>query len=354
MRVTLKDIANELNLSVNTVSRGLRNMDDISLPTRTLIQETAQQLGYQRNLAASSLRTNRSYIIGVMITDYSNPVMSEIIDGAESVGRAHGYTMMIGANNETAAMEEEIVSRMLEQGVDGLILVPTLLNVALLRRIEQTQTPYVLAARRYPEYSCNYVYCDDVFGAKLVADAFYEKGHQQFLYVAASRDSRVSQDRFQGFSGRLEELGISPQQIRCLETDATRKGAYQQMLQWIDGNPSEEALPVTAIFAFSDYVACGVYAALKERGYGIPKDVSVIGYDSNEFSTIIDPALTTVDNHFFEIGQRSAQRILDMLQLPQGERMQSPQGIITMPELVWRNSVSDLSARKEPPSGLHG
>lgn len=343
MRVTLKDIANELNLSVNTVSRGLRNMDDISLPTRMLIQETAQLLGYQRNLAASSLRTKRSYSIGIIITDYSNPVMSEIIDGAEAVGRKHGYTMMIGASNENAAIEEEIVGRMLEQGVDGLILVPTLLNPDLLHKLDQSQKPYVLAARKYPDCLCNFVCCDDLVGARLVADAFYAKGHQSFLYVAASHNSAVSRDRLQGFSSRLSLFGISHDNIHTLETDATREGAFQKMRSWIQVKQQDHVLPVTAIFAFSDYVACGVYAALKEFGYQIPEDVSVIGFDNNEFSTIIEPPLTSVDNHFFEIGQRSAQRMLDILDLPENERMRSPQGIITMPELVWRNSVADLS-----------
>ena len=345
MRVTLKDIANELNLSVNTVSRGLRNMDDISPLTRALIQETAQQLGYQRNLAASSLRTNRSYIIGVVITDHSNPVMSEIIDGAESVGRDAGYTMMIGAHNENAAIEQDVVDRMLEQGVDGLILVPTLLNLDLMQKVERGQTPYVLAGRKYPGFCCNYVYCDDLMGARFVAEAFFKKGHKEFLYVAAGPNNPVSQDRFQGFSARLKELGIPAHQIRTLESDTTRDGTYRQMLRWIDENQSGNSLPITAIFAFSDYVACGVYAALNERGYRIPQDVSVIGYDSNEFSTIINPPLTTVDNHFFEIGQRSAQRILEILRLPKSDRMRDPQGIITTPELVWRSSVADIPQR---------
>ena len=218
-----------------------------------------------------------------------------------------------------------------------------MLNPDLLHKLDQSQKPYVLAARKYPDCLCNFVYCDDLVGARLVADAFYAKGHQSFLYVAASHSSAVSRDRLQGFSSRLSLFGISHDNIHTLETDATREGAFQKMRSWIQAKQQDHVLPVTAIFAFSDYVACGVYAALKEFGYQIPKDISVIGFDNNEFSTIIEPPLTSVDNHFFEIGQRSAQRMLDILDLPENERMRSPQGIITMPELVWRNSVADLS-----------
>jgi DNA-binding LacI/PurR family transcriptional regulator len=102
----------------------------------------------------------------------------------------------------------------------------------------------------------------------------------------------------------------------------------------------KRGLPVSAIFAFSDYAACGVYMALKEHGYRIPQDVSIVGYDNNEFSTILDPALSTVDNHFYEIGQSAAKRVLVMLEQPKEIWQQNPEQITTTPNLVWRNSVS--------------
>ena len=93
MRITLKDVARELNLSINTVSRGLRDMPDISPATRKLVKETAQRLGYQCNLAASQLRTKRSHIIGIIIPDYINPTMGKIIECAEFVARMNGYSL---------------------------------------------------------------------------------------------------------------------------------------------------------------------------------------------------------------------------------------------------------------------
>ena len=134
-------------------------MPDISPATRQLIHETAQRLGYQRNLAASQLRTNRSYALGIAVPDYINPSMGTTIDGAEFVARMHGYTLMTGSTRESPEIEEQTVCRLLERGVDGLILVPTLLNPDLLKKIESTQTPYVLAFRKYAGYPSNSVCC---------------------------------------------------------------------------------------------------------------------------------------------------------------------------------------------------
>ncbi|NLK69063.1 MAG: LacI family transcriptional regulator [Clostridiaceae bacterium] len=340
MRVTLKDIADKLNLSVNTVSRGLRDMPDVAEETKELIRQTAKHLGYRKNLAASRLRTNRSYIIGVVVTDYSNPAMSKIINGVESVGKRAGYTIMTGASNENAIDEENCVNRMLEQGVDGLIIIPTLLNVSLLEKIDDTNVPYVLAVRKYDGYSCNTIYCDDVYGADLVAEKLYQCGHRSFLYVSGLKHISSDKERLIGFTNRLKSHGIPNSSMHVLQSNGSRIDAYNVTNNWLMKHSKKMELPVSAIFAFSDYAACGVYMALKEHGYRIPQDVSIVGYDNNEFSTILDPALSTVDNHFYEIGQSAAKRVLVMLEQPKEIWQQNPEQITTTPNLVWRNSVS--------------
>ena len=342
MRITLKNIANELNLSVNTVSRGLRNMPDISPATRQLIHETAQRLGYQRNLAASQLRTNRSYVLGIAVPDYINPSMGKTIDGAEFVARMHGYTLMTGSTRESPEIEDQTVSRLLEQGVDGLILVPTLLNPGLLKKIESTQTPYVLIFRKYAGYPSNSICCDDRIGGQLAAQALYDHGHRNFLYVASTRAQRISMERFNGFSQRLMELGISPGQIHVIVSNGSRRDAQNAISLWIEQFSPGQKFPATAIFAFSDYAAFGVYTALREKGVRIPEDISVMGYDNNEFANIIGPSMCTIDNHILDISKGAAQMLIDILQSPGEASVNEPREIVLKPELVWRQSVADI------------
>jgi len=340
LRITLKDIANELNLSVNTVSRGLRDTPDISPATKELIHETAKRLGYQRNLAASRLRTNRSYLLGIAVPDYVNPTMGKILDCAEFVARMHGYTLMTGSTRESPEIEEQTVNRFLEQGVDGLILVPTLLNPNLLKKLEQTQTPYVLAFRQYPGFNCNWVGGDDRLGGELAAQALFDQGHRDFLYVASTRSSQVSMERFDGFSSRLKSLGVSPEQIHVIVSNGSRRDAHNAIKLWSDQFQPGEQLPVTAIFAFSDYTAFGVCAALREKGYRIPEDVSVIGYDNNEFASVAGNSMCTIDNHLVDIGKEAAQMLIDIIKRTEEDESVKPQQITYKPEMVWGNSVA--------------
>ena len=342
MRTTLKDVANELNLSVNTVSRGLRNMPDISPATRQLIHETAQRLGYQRNLAASQLRTNRSYVLGIVVPDYINPSMGRTIDGAEFVARMHGYTLMTGSTRESPEIEEQTVGRLLEQGVDGLILVPTLLNPDLLQKIESTQTPYGLAFRKYAGHRSNSICCDDRLGGRLVAQALYEHGHRSFLYVASTRAQQVSMERFNGFSGKLMELGVSSEKIHVIVSNGSRRDAHNAVSLWAEEFSPGQKFPATAIFAFSDYTAFGVCAALREKGIRVPDDISVIGYDNNEFTDIIGAPMCTVDGHILTISKGAAQMLIDIIKRSGEDPAVEPQEVILQPELVWRQSVADV------------
>ncbi len=348
MKTTLKDIARELNLSVNTVSRGLRDMSDVGKETKILIKETAEKLGYRKNLVASNLRTSRSYIMGVVVTDYSNPAMSAIINGVESMGKTKGYTIMTGSSYENAVDEDNVIGSMIDHGVDGIILIPSLTNNRIIEKLKNANIPFVLAVRSFETPPCNYNYiiCDDVYGAEIVAERLYSCGHRKFMYLSGLSYISSAKQRYSGFANRLQALGIPLENIQRLQCDGSRIDAYRTTSRWLADFKDKREITATAIFAFSDYVACGVYMALKEHGYQIPQDISVVGYDNNEFSSIIEPSLCTVDNHFYDIGRRAAQRLSELINNETENTESKIQHIITTPELVWRDSVSQTDKGK--------
>jgi len=349
LSVTLKDIAGELNLSVNTISRALRDMPDISPETKRLVRETAKRAGYHRNMAASRLRTKHSQILGVVVTDIRNPAYSGLVKGAEAQGKEQGYTIMLGNTHEDAADEAEVVGGMLEHGVDGILLVPTMRNREILRQIEEEKLPYVLAVRKFDGISAEIVRNDDLSGAAALAEYLYQLGHRRFLYVSGYWHISSVEERYRGFLSCLQSHGLPEEALQILNCDGSRGGTYNAVRDWLAGK-DKNSLPVTAIFAFNDYMVGGIYQALREHSVRVPEDISVVGYDNNEYSDILEPQLTTVDNHFYEIGRAAAARLTEIIGRTDANNRRTPEDIVIMPELIVRKSAAPpkLSTTSRP------
>ena len=342
MPVTLKDIAEELNISTNAVSRALRNMPDIGPETTKKVYETAQRLGYRKNIAASYLKTARSMTLGIIVPDVCNPVFSYMYKGIEKICSKMGYSLMLSNSSENAEKEHARIDSMIAHGVDGVFVVPSIKS-EYFKQLDAAKIPYVILQRRSGERQENFVQSDDYEGGYLAAKHLYELGHRTFLLVFAATAVSSARDRYNGFSSYLKEQGISDSAICLLECDGSRESGYEVMREWLEKQPDTQALGADAVFCFSDYVACGVYSALSEYGLSIPDDISVMGYDNNEYSEMISPNLTTIDILPYDIGKHAARLMLDILQSEQPKTAVNPTKVILSPRLVARNSVKKLS-----------
>ena len=336
MSVTLKDIAEELNVSVNTVSRALRDMPDIGQETTSLVKETAMRLGYRKNLAASSLKTAKSMMLGIIVPNICNPVYSYIYKGIEKVCNETGYILMLGNSNSESEQECKVLENMLAHGVDGIFLVPSMKNNQVLERLQQASIPYILLQRRFPGIDVNMVRSSDYEGGYLVARHLYEYGHRNFVYISAPMYISSARERYEGFVAYLKEQGLPKELVKVLECDSTRNGGYQAAKEWIRCKNGSSA---TAIFCFSDYMAYGVYAAIAEEGLKVPEDISVIGYDNNEYSEMTYPPLTTIDMLPTEIGLSSAEKMLALLSNKEEDGGSSE--TILSPKLILRESTKE-------------
>lgn len=338
MSVTLKDIAEELNVSINTVSRALRDMPDISQETTCLVKETALRLGYRKNLAASCLKTAKSMMLGIVVPDICNPVFSYMYKGIELACNETDYTLMLGNSNGDPEKESKILLNMLDHGVDGIFLVPGMKDGQVVEVLKNAEIPYVLLQRRYAGVETNIVQSSDYEGGRLAAEHLYGLGHRSFLYISAPMYISSAKERYDGFAAYLRQQGMPDPVIEVLECDSTRNGGYRAAKEWLG---SKDGSSATAIFCFSDYMAYGVYEAITEAGLKVPGDISVIGYDNNEYSEMIYPPLTTVDMLPFEIGSKSAEKMLVLLDNRE-ELGESPETILS-PKLILRESTKELS-----------
>lgn len=344
MSVTLKDIAVELNLSVQAVSRGLRNMPDIGPDTTKLIHETAARLGYQKNYAASYIRTQKSMSLGIIIADICNPLYSAIYKGIENVCANTDYALMLGNSNENPQEEITVIDNMLNHGVDGIFIVPSQKNSDSLSRLSTAKIPCVFLQREFKNSHMPFVYSDDYRGGYLAAKHLYSLGHRSFLYIAPPMYISSAKERYDGFYAYLSEQNLTEDCICIIKCDATRNGSYKAMSKWLKKQSNLKALSVTAIFCFSDYIAYGVYSALTKYNLHIPQDISVIGYDNNEYSDIIAPPLTTIDMCPHKIGKQSAELMLKMID---GQELTEEQRqVLIEPKLILRNS-SGVPCNKE-------
>lgn len=337
MSVTLKDIAEELNLSVNAVSRALRNMSDISPETTKLVQETAQRLGYRKNLAASYLRSAKSMMLGIIIPDICNPVFSYMYKSIEKKCMENNYTLMLGNSNENFKQETSMIENMVAHGVDGIFIVPSKESQPQYPVLEQANIPYVLLQRKNALNKKNFVQSDDYEGGYLAAEHLYSLGHRDFLLVFTNMRISSANERYNGFIAYLKENGLSQNNVQLLECDSTRAGGCECTKNWLK-NQDVKNLSATAIFCFSDYIAYGVYSALFEYGLNVPQDVSVMGYDNNEYSAIIHPRLTTVDILPYDIGNHSAKMMLGLLT----DKKTETDGVVISPKLIVRSSTKEI------------
>ena len=341
--VTIKDIAEELNISANAVSRALRNMPDIGPETTRLVHETAQRLGYRKNIAASYLKTARSMTLGIIVPDVCNPVYSYMYKGIEKICAKQGYTLTLSSSSENTEKESARIDAMIAHGVDGIFIVPSIQNTAFYDQLDRARIPYVILQRRPDEPQANFVQSDDVEGGRLAAKHLYDQGHRSFLIITVNKNISSAIDRKTGFISYLREQGLPDGAITILECDETRASGYEITREWLEQQADSERLPVTAAFCFSDYVACGVYSAISEYGVRIPEDISVMGYDNNEYSDIIAPALTTIDLLPYDIGKHAARLMLDILQNDQQAAHDNPTKVVISPKLVERSSVKKIN-----------
>lgn len=332
-KTTLKDLAKEVNLSINTISRALRDMPDIKEETKQRIKAAAEKMNYRTNLAASMLRTHRSRAIGVVVSDIANPVFSGMVKGIEFAAKKANYSMILSDTNETYEEEVSALENMFQRNVDGIILFPTLVKDGTVHKLLEKETPFVLVGRKFNDISTNLVINDDLQGGYLAADHLYSRGHRKFLYIGGPMHMSSSTDRLEGFKQYLTEYGLPLNAVEVHETHANWQGGYDTMKKLI-----KRGFEATCAFVFSDYMALGVLKALRENKIGVPSDMAVMGYDNIDLCELTVPSLTTIDLSKFRLGRRALELLLQQMN-SSSSYTGSLQQIIMEPRLVVREST---------------
>lgn len=305
--VTIKDIANELNLSATAVSRALRNMPDISEETRKKVREQAKKMNYSKNYLASTLRTRSSNIIG-LIMDIRNPVYTGMYQGIEDVCKEEGYIILFSTSNERAADEWKAIEAMYSHQVDGIILCPTLENTENIKKLRELGIPFVLIGRTFDEEGVHSVVTSDLQGGYLVCSHLLSKDYKTFLYMTVPLNCAPAIDRYKGFCRCMEDNGIPHSALTICECLPTWKDTYSYMKNLLDSG-----FRCDAVFTFNDVMATGVLKCLNEHSVKVPEEIAVIGYDNIDSCELAHPGLSTVDILAYRQGHDGMTMLLDLL-----------------------------------------
>ena len=333
MTATMSDIAKKCGVSLTTVMRALKDKGEISQATKERILQAARELEYMANVPARILAGGKSKIIGLMVADNANPYYAKLIRGVENVAKQNGYGIILYNTDET--MELELGGHLMlnEYRVDGLLITSIISGSAPLENLSKNSIPYVLLNRYIEGYDADSVRSDNQVGAYLITSHLCRLGHKRIMHITGNESISSVRERLQGYKRALAEHGIAFDKDLVVKCDLKMEGGYKCTLHALDRLTSKP----TAIFAYSDLLATGVFRALKERGMRIPGDMAVAGYDNIDFAPFLEPPLTTVEQYAYEIGQNGMNILLEKINLQEGNIWQKREMIIK-PELIIRES----------------
>ena len=290
--VTLQDIARATGYTVNTVSRALKNKDDISRETCERIQKTARDMGYVRNYLASSLRSGRTKTLAMIAGSMTNPFYAILADLLEQEAARLGYSLVILGSRDDPVTELSAVNMALSRQVDGVLITPCSFDSPALSVLRGSRVPFVLLSRYQEGTRDDCVYCNDEEGGYLAGKYLIEAGHRTLAMLTYHQVVFSSRERFSGFRRACTESGIPEDRIffACLEDPAA---ILDQLQAWMD-------LGVTGLFSFCDVEAWNSITLLESAGFRIPEDLTVVGFDNILGYIRFPKPISSVDCHLKE------------------------------------------------------
>ena len=343
MPITIKDIAKKAGVSHATVSRALRNSSLISVATTDRIRQIAVDVGYQPSAAARSLKTNRSQVLGVIVSSIADPFFSEILYGIEDCAQGGGYSLFIAASQNDPNRERKIVQTMMEQRTDGVIICSSSFSSEQGRQLLAYGFPIVVVNHQGAENFHFSIYHDDIDGSRQITRHLIDLGHKRIAYLGNSLSGRTTQDRLTGFQTEMESAGlpVPEEYIHHVNGGEPRFGldGLEYFLQ-LEYRPS-------AIVCFNDMLAIGVLKGCSQKGVKVPEELSVTGFDNITYSAFTTPALTTLDQPKRSIGVEAAQLLLDLLNVNNGKSPDVAKIKVLKGKLLVRNSTATPNSHKE-------
>jgi LacI family transcriptional regulator len=308
--VNIKQLAQQLNLSISTVSRALNDSYDIGPETRKRVLELAKKLNYQPNPHASGLRKHKSKTIGVVVPEIANNFFALAINGIQSAAREKGYHVLIYVTNESDKIESESLQHLQNGRIDGLLISVSnkTVNDETLRQIKEQGIPLVFFDRVRDNFDTAKITTDDYESGFKAAEHLIQQGCKRIAYLQISKKLSIGLNRMRGYLDALKKYDLPDDKALILDCVDNKQANYKMI----------EALLKTknrpdGIFASVEHLAIASYLVCRDLKLQIPRDVKIISFSNLEAAELLNPSLTTITQPAFEIGKEAATILLKAL-----------------------------------------
>lgn len=326
-----------------TVSKVLRDHPDVGDETRERVLARVKELDYQPNLAARSLVTGRTYLVGLVVPDLLHPFFAEVAKSLSDALRASGYYLIVSCSEEDPDIEEQEVDHLLARGLDALIIASCRSTVDLFFRIEKHKKPYVLIDRTLPGLTANFVGVDDEAVGRLATKHLIDMGCKRIAHIRGPETS-TGVRRVEGYKQALKQAKLAIDDAYIIaepkgDVETKRRGA-EAMRQLLSLKPRPDG-----VFCFNDPLAMGAMNYALDQGVCIPEDLAVIGCGNLHYDDSLRVPLSSIDQHSAQIGERAARVTLAILssKVPPG-----PEVVVLRPQLIVRSSTQRRPANAAP------
>ncbi len=321
-------------MSPSTVSRALSDKNCVSKETRERILQAAQELNYIPNVIAKSLKMGRTNTIALIVPNIRNHIFPEIASGVEDEARKHGITVILCNTDENVEIEKEYIRKLRTHWVDGVIVSTMRPNSDHIRKLRDEKFPIVLTSRYYDDDGFDLVAIDNYGAAKRAVDFLIKRGHKRIVIALGMSDLNIYKDRFRGYRDALAENGITYDEKLVIYDTGEKNDLYFRIQALYS-----RGVEFDAVFATNDPKAIVVMRALRDAGLRIPEDVSVLGFDNIEISSMLEPPLTTVSQPLYEMGALAVKKLISQIEAKESGEKYYPTTNLMDTELIIRKST---------------
>jgi LacI family transcriptional regulator len=339
---TIRDVAHAAGVSPATVSRVLNDAEYISATTRAKVERAIEELGYVPNVVARGLRSRKSHILGLIISDITNPFWTTVVHAIESVAQQHGFSILLYNTDENLDKQRRYVEIACAQQVDGVIIAPFDTDASRLSRLREQGIPTVVIDRRVEGWEVDTVRCDSISAARAMTHHLIGLGHTRIAMLSGPVSTSTAYERVVGYCIALSEAGI-PIDKRLIRFGEYRVTSGETMAAEV----LDQGLEPGAVFAANNVIAIGVIQALAARGLCIPQDVAVVCFDDVRNVSQLFPFLTVNAFPADEMGRQATELLLSRLR----DDAHDGQHYVLLPaRLIVRRSCGSRLAESDPPA----
>lgn len=336
--VTIRDIALKSGFSVSTVSKTMNGYSDVSEETRQIIIKTARELGYVPNAQARALKTNRTFILGILFTDDQNNGLthlyfSHVLNGFKNKAEESGYNITF-INKRWGKQTITLLQNCKFRGIEGICIACIDVNDPEVQELVYGGIPLVSIDHIFKGHPC--VLSNNKEDISLLIKYAYSLGHRKIAYIHGNNSSFVTQQRVKGYVETMKELGLQPRQEYMIESLYVNPSAARSATEKLLKLPDRP----TCILLPDDVSAFGALDAITDAGLKIPEDISIAGYDGVLVYELMNPRLTTIKQNAAKIGEEAARLLIHTI-----ENKKNPilEPVIVEGELIIRDSIGHVS-----------